>query len=357
LKILALLPDAFGGFGGIAKFNRDLCHALLSAPWVESLTVLPRVIQETPTDLPAGLKWQSAAAQGKLAFAWALAKQCLTTKPDLILCGHLNLLPLALLAKKRFGCPLWQIIHGIEAWETSPRVPKKANAAQVDRYVAVSEFTWKRFSAWMDVASKPWTRLPNCVDLSCFTPGPKDNALVARYGLEGKRVLMTLCRHDSQEQYKGVDEVLDALPALAEEFSDVHYLICGSGDDLPRLQAKAKGSHRVTFAGRIPEEEKVALYRSVDAFVMPGRGEGFGIVYLEAMACGIPVLASRADASQEAVANGAFGELANPADPADVLRGLRDVLNKRRVPTADQLEVFSWDAYRRRVATWSEFVN
>ena len=97
------------------------------------------------------------------------------------------------------------------------------------------------------------------------------------------------------------------LPALAADVPDVAYLIAGDGDDRARLEKKAAAlgvADRVVFAGYVPEEEKADHYRLADAFVMPGRGEGFGIVYLEALACGVPVVASSLDASREAVRDG-----------------------------------------------------
>jgi phosphatidyl-myo-inositol dimannoside synthase len=94
------------------------------------------------------------------------------------------------------------------------------------------------------------------------------------------------------------------MPALIKEIPTIAYLIAGDGTDRHRLEEKAKslGVHgRVVFAGYIPESEKADHYRLADAYVMPGRGEGFGIVYLEALACGVPVVASQVDGGREAV--------------------------------------------------------
>ena len=95
------------------------------------------------------------------------------------------------------------------------------------------------------------------------------------------------------------------------------YLVVGDGDDRPRLEARASalGIHdQVVFTGYVTDAEKPDYYRLADLFAMPGRGEGFGIVYLEALACGVPVLASTADASREVLRDGAWGRLVDPSD-------------------------------------------
>jgi glycosyltransferase involved in cell wall biosynthesis len=104
----------------------------------------------------------------------------------------------------------------------------------------------------------------------------------------------------------------------------------------------------VVFAGRIPESEKAAHYRLADAFVMPGYGEGFGIVYLEALACGIPVLASTLDASREALLDGEMGLLVDPRNPAELRRGLLQVLQQPRGGVPPGLEHFSYPSFVKR---------
>lgn len=148
---------------------------------------------------------------------------------------------------------------------------------------------------------------------------------------------MTLARLDPRERYKGIDEILDALPSLLQTEPSLCYLIAGTGDDQPRLAAKAQEhgiAHQVVFAGYVPEAEKADLLRMADVFAMPGCDEGFGIVYLEAMACGIPVVGSLLDGSREALQNGAIGQLVNPDDPASLKAGLMQALNTNEYPLA-----------------------
>ena len=95
----------------------------------------------------------------------------------------------------------------------------------------------------------------------------------------------------------------------------------------------------------IPESEKVAYYSLADVFVMPRRGEGFGIVYLEAMACGIPTVASRLDRGREGLRNGMLGILVNPGDLEDVKQGILDAL-KLPKGRSDGLDYFSFPRTR-----------
>jgi glycosyltransferase involved in cell wall biosynthesis len=109
----------------------------------------------------------------------------------------------------------------------------------------------------------------------------------------------------------------------------------------------------VLFLGHIAEEEKEAHYRLADAFVMPGRGEGFGIVYLEALACGVPVVASSLDASQEAVMGGQLGAVVDPADGDHLVAAITNALQQRSRDRPAELEFFSVERFHQR---WTEFL-
>jgi glycosyltransferase involved in cell wall biosynthesis len=131
---------------------------------------------------------------------------------------------------------------------------------------------------------------------------------------------------------------------------DLVYLIVGDGDDRSRFQSKASAlgiARSVVFAGYIPEDEKPDHYRLADAFVMPGRGEGFGIVYLEAMACGIPVVASKTDGSREATRDGLLGALADPDSASEIRVAIKQALNRPRI-LQKELEYFSRQRFVER---------
>src|SRR5213594_4212868 len=348
LRLLVLLTDAFGGHGGIAKFNRDLLNALCAYPGMEEVTALPRTITKDPGVLPNRLIYETQAACGKRSYLYHLGRLLAHRNSfDGVICAHIHLLPLAALAARRYRAPLTLIVHGIEAWRP-PRISGLGKSLQsVDTFVSVSLLTKQRFLEWAPMREEQGHIIPDCVDLSKYGPGPKPARLIERYGLSGRRVIMTLGRLRSDERYKGIDEVLEVMPSLVREMPDLVYLILGDGDDRSRLESKtqALGMHsHVLFGGYIPEEEKAAHYRLADAFVMPGRGEGFGIVYLEAMACGIPVVASKLDAGREAVLDGRLGVVADPANPQEIRTAIKEALRRPR-GVQRELEYFSLERF------------
>lgn len=358
MNLLALLTDAFGSHGGIAQFNRDLLRALCAYPDMDEVVALPRLVPKPPEVMPPNLTYAVDAATGLPGYLKATGRYILQGDYAGVICGHLHLMPLALLAARLRRVPVLLILHGLEARQPSGRPSANRLARYADAHVAVSNFTKTRFEAWSAADPARGHVIPNCIDLNRFTPGPRPAHLATRYGVENRTVLLTLSRLPVQEQGKGHDEVLEVLPALRNETPDLCYVIAGDGPDRPRLEAKVRHlglEEHVVFTGYVAEEEKEDHYRLADAFVMPGRTEGFGIVYLEALACGIPVVASSADASAEAVRDGALGEVVNPDDPEDVQCGIQTALQKPHV-VPDGLSYFTVEKFNERwralIATW-----
>ena len=359
MRLLALITDAWGGRGGIAKVNRDVLTVFAEHPDVEHVTVLPRVVLDEPGTIPEGVDFRTQAAGGAAAFLREFAAVAGRGDYDGIFCGHLHLAPPAAVAAARAGAPWFFIVHGIEGWgpphrDVSHGAVRMATlrwaAHRADAFVSVSDLTRRRFSEWTGVPVDRGVVVPNGVDLGAYGPGPKRDDLLDRYGLRDRTILLTLARLPGFDRYKGVDEMLEVLPTIAETVPDVAYLVAGDGSDRPRLEAKAASlgiADRVVFAGYIDEAEKADHYRLADAFVMPSRGEGFGLVYLEALACGVPVVASCRDASHEAVLGGELGEVVDPLDPASVVEGVLAALDRPRgVP--ERLGHFSLDRFAER---------
>ena len=358
INLMMLLTDGFGGFGGISQFNRDYLAALDNCGAVTRTLAFPRIIRgRIEEEIPESVVYFRNSAGGKSQYFWQIMRGLhLSPQIDLVVCGHIHLLPLAYLAARAKKARLALVIHGFEAWKPTRYPLANSIASRVDAVIAVSRLSAQRFSAWSSIAADRVFVLGNCVDLDHFVPMPRDAQLVARYGLTGRRVIMTLGRLANRERYKGFDEVLDVLPLLISRIPDIKYLIVGGGDDHTRLEAKAEQlgvSSHVVFAGKTPESEKVAHYSLADAYVMPSSGEGFGIVLLEAAACGVPVIGSAIDGSREALLNGTLGRLVDPRNPKALIEAICNALeskSQRRRPEA--IETFGVTEFQAKVCQW-----
>jgi phosphatidylinositol alpha-1,6-mannosyltransferase len=352
MRILFLAMDAFGGLGGIAKYNRDFLRALASAPVVTEIVAVPRRMPLPPEPLPSKLTFLTGGLSGKLSYISTVIRLLRkNSKFDLVCCGHIKLLPLAFLAKMISGSPLLLMIYGIDVWNPVKNVITKYLLPKIDFIISISMITKQKFLRWSHLTRTKFYLLPNAVIQKNYGVGAKPQKLVERYGLDGKTVLMTLGRLATQEKYKGFDEVMELLRALSAQVANIVYLIVGDGDDRPRLTAKARSlgvADRVIFTGFIPEAEKADHYRLADAFVMPGRGEGFGFVFLEALACGIPVVGSRLDGSREALRDGALGVLVDPRRPDDILAGILEALKRPGGVISPGLDYFSFENFEKR---------
>lgn len=349
-KVLALVSDAWGGTGGIAQYARDFLEDVASRDDVREVVVVPRVIAREIQPLPPKVTHIESAARSKARFiASAIASGL--ARPDLVVCGHANLLPVAWLASRIARCPLLLLAYGIEAWYPRGAFWKRV-INRCSAVVSISEFTLDKLRSWAGLDGVETFLVPNAIDLSRYTPGLPDDALRERYGIPaGHPLLLTLGRMEASEQAKGFDEVLDVLPSLLSRYPDLVYCAAGDGNDRARLEAKTKslelGGH-VVFPGYVAEDDKTELYRLCDLYVMPSRLEGFGYVFLEALACGKPVIASKVDGSREAVRGGSLGTVVDPSSRTELEAAVIDAVEKPFVPPRDALDFFSRDAFRTR---------
>jgi glycosyltransferase involved in cell wall biosynthesis len=351
IRIFALLTDAYGVHGGIAAYNRELLEALATDSRIGEITALPRRILAELEPVPAKVQFDEAAAHGKLAYARRLlASQPSVRAADVIYCAHINLAPVAALLGRLYRRPVVMAVHGIEAWQPTGRRLTDRLVGRIDAIFAVSEYSRARFLEWAPVPQDRVTILANSIRLERFGPAPRPRYLEKRLGIEGKRTLLTFGRLVSHERAKGFDEVLDVLPSLLRQVPDLVYIIAGDGDYRSALEAKAQAlgiSDHVVFAGFVDETEKADLYRCADVYVMPSRGEGFGIVLLEAMACGVPAIASTADGSREALRNGQLGTVVDPSSPDALRAAILGALARPRI-VPDGLEYFAYERFAER---------
>jgi glycosyltransferase involved in cell wall biosynthesis len=349
VRILVLTTEAYGGHGGIALYNRDLADALSAIPDIEEVVVVPRRQPQPAEAIPSGVHFAARAASSAADYVTAVIRFSLK-RVDLIICAHVNLLPLAVLLRVKLRCPLVLVVYGIDVW-TEPHHSTRFWLRQVSGVWSISAITRDRMNRWARLPATAYTLLPNSIRLDQYGTAPKSRELLERYGLHGRKVILTLARMSSAERYKGIDEVLEVMPVLIAKEPALSYLVAGDGNDRKRLEAKAHalgvGNH-VVFAGFVKECEKADHYRLADVFAMPSRGEGFGFVFLEALACGVPVVGSALDGSREALRDGELGELVDPSDSASVLSGIARALQKP-VAIPPGLAHFSWPAFTGRL--------
>lgn len=353
LRILATVTDAFGGRGGIAQYNRHLLHALCRDARVGTIVVLPRLVPDATGPVPGKIEFTTSSAGGWLRYAVALLRRLIGRESfDMVICGHINLLPLAALAALRYRAPLVLVVYGVEVWQRPRRRINNWLLRSVDAICSISATTRDRMQSWYPRMLPPTVLLPNAFDPQVFQPGPKPEFLVRRYGLAQRPTLLIFGRMSPTERLKGFDETLEATSDLLLRIPDLMVILAGDGLDRPRLEQKAASlgiEKHVIFTGLVPEHEKADLYRLADVFILPSQQEGFGFVLIEAMACGIPSIGSRADGSREAVRDGQLGSLVDPTSRADIVRVVCDAMTQpRRIP--DGLNYFSLDRFEQRVS-------
>jgi phosphatidylinositol alpha-1,6-mannosyltransferase len=215
-------------------------------------------------------------------------------------------------------------ILGIDVWR--PLTGDRARSlARAHSLLAISRTTAKRAEAF----------LPGGCTIDCVHPGIE----VSAAGEEAERQLLAdaggyvlvVSRLDRSERYKGHDELLDAWPELQRGVPSARLLIAGEGDDRPRLEARARElglEASVTFTGAVDAATRAALYRQAAVFAMPSRDEGFGLVFVEAMAAGIPCVALAETAPAEIIVSGETGILVRQQDRAALTAALGQLLTE-----------------------------
>jgi glycosyltransferase involved in cell wall biosynthesis len=163
MKILALLPDAYGGFGGIAQYNRDLLDALSASSRVEKIITITRHAPDPAHELPEKVV-EYVVSGHPLLYGQKAAAIALRIRPDMILCGHFNLLPVAVMVKSLSLSPIVLEAYGIEAWQRESRIRQRC-IQSVDLVLAISRFTREQLLKWSGIAPHRVRVVPNAVHL------------------------------------------------------------------------------------------------------------------------------------------------------------------------------------------------
>lgn len=309
--MLLVLSSLFGAPGGIPAFNQLLVRAAAEFAERQRQTLKVVVLTDDPSAMPryfrAGLP--AAARPGFFLGCGGERGRCAAAvlaelpRQRVLVFGHVNLAPLGLVWP-RYGV----IAHGTEVWTRLPRLRRLA-LLRATAVGCVSEHTAACVQQQGVLAGR-CARLINALPTL-----PESGEPGAGQGRDGSadrpvRVLSVTRLHPGEP--KGVDLMLRAMSALPK----VEYTVVGTGDALPelrRLATELKVAERVRFTGALSDAERNAELQRCDVFALPSRGEGFGIVYLEAMAYGKPCLAASVGGAPEVVLDGETGLVVEPA--------------------------------------------
>ena len=263
-----------------------------------------------------------------------------TARFDLLRAHSLRYIgPAALLARRYYGLdvPIVAHHHHLDPSPLNGLIERRVIRA-VERVVVGSAFARTQAVAELGVPAEKFAVVPYGVDAR-FAPGPRSAALSGRWGLGDAPVVLFLCGLKAR---KNLFLLLDVWGEVARACPEARLVIVGSGPLRQQLEQRVTalgGAGRIVFTGYVPERDKVDYYRLADVLLFPSALEGFGFTVAEAMACGLPVVASNRGSIPELVVDGEGGFLVDPERPADFVAGtvglLRDALLRAKLGAAN----------------------
>lgn len=350
MRILALVTDAFGGYGGIAQYNRDLLSALARSNYVNDVVVLPRVAGKDVGGVPKKVMQLAPRSMRSAYVAAAISATNRHGPFDAIFNGHLYHAPLASVLGRWMKVPVWLQTHGIDAWQCPNRIIRSATE-QSTLITTVSRYTRARMLGWCNLQPDKIRVLPNTFR-PMFASGPKDEAYLAQLGLVDRLIILTVARLERSDVYKGHHKIIRSLPAVRQKHPNTTYVIVGGGSlqaDLERDVAGRGLGSAVKFLGRLSDDELLKLYRAASVFAMPSTKEGFGIVFVEAAAAGLPVIGGNRDGSVDALADGIIGAVINPDDDDALVEALDAALSGHLKANPAAVQRFAFDNFAHHV--------
>ena len=250
-------------------------------------------------------------------------------KAKLVLAAHPNLTPVV--QAMRIVAPRMKSIvcaHGADVWEPLGILQRLA-LRHSNLVLAPSKDTAEHVATEQGVPEErirvlPWGLDPQFEAL--ISPGSHP---VLPENFPSGRVILSVGRWLAAERYKGMDTLITALPRLLTQRPEVQLVLVGSGDDRAWLEdlAEQTGVNRhVHFLAGLTYSEIAACYAACEIFAMPSGGEGFGLVYLEAMACGKPVIGGLHGGAPEVIQDGVTGYLVPHGDPIQLATSMETLL-------------------------------
>ena len=319
-RIVLYTLQTFNATGGIQKMTRTLAYSLYHISIRNNWDFKLWSAYDSDNDLmPQYLPAKNFKGFGVNKIALVVKTITTKTAPNIVLISHINLAVVGLVIKLfNPKCKIWLIAHGIEVWRQMP-LYKMLFLKYCDKVICVSRYTKHQMVDKHHVDAEKCTVLNNAVDPFMKLPVKfsKPDHLLQRYHLTPQiPVIFTLTRLAVTEQYKGHDQVIKVIGKLALKFPGIKYLLSGQYDRkeearIRKLIAEYGAHDHVILTGFIDEHELPDHFLLADLFVLPSKKEGFGIVFIEALACGLPVICGNSDGSVDAIRNGELGTAIN----------------------------------------------
>jgi glycosyltransferase involved in cell wall biosynthesis len=348
---LLLAPELLTGDGGIVRMLRLYLKALCELSGEGDAVRLvslndggpdPEVLRNYSSSKLVGLE---ACGRSRLRYIAGALRW--GRRSDRIVCGHVAQLPVAWAASRlRRRARYFLVAHGIEVWRPFSLMERVAlgSASQV---WCVSEFTRDRLLEYSRVPRERSAVLPNALDPFLNPPAPVRAPM-------GPPLVLSISRLSISDDYKGIGYLIAALPAVRAKIPGARLRIVGRGDGLPALRALAGTLHvsdSVEFAGYVGDSELAGEFERCRLFALPSQKEGFGLVYLEAMAHGRPCLGARSGGTPEVI-SAETGVLVEFGDVPGIASAVVAALRRdwRTEPMLERARMFSYERFRERLA-------
>ncbi len=343
-----LIPayDFKPALGGVANYGHELALQFSKCARVHVVSRQLPGMEEFDRHLPYTVTRISTPASALLTFplfARTLRRLMRLEPPDAVFC--LMWLPdgaAARWALRGTSIPYFVAAHGTEVFKDFTTVKNSVRTVlagglkrrvfqEAEKVFPVSHYTRQAVIYETAADAHRVITVNNGVNPGIFRKLASTAPVRAKYKPHGERLLLTVTR---LYPYKGVDRMLESLPAILRAVPDATYVVVGVGPDRPRLEALTARlglQPQVRFLGRLDLSDIVDLYNVADLFVMLSREEppdveGFGLVFLEAGACGLPSVGGRSGGIPDAIEDGASGWLVDPRDTQDIAATVIDLL-------------------------------
>jgi glycosyltransferase involved in cell wall biosynthesis len=340
--IILFTLQTFSTTGGIQKMTRTLAHSLNQIAQTNNWNFELWSAYDKPHDLMTQyLPAQKFKGFGNNKLKFFLKSVSRSLRPNVIILSHINLAVIGLFIKLiNPNCQMWLIAHGVEVWRPLSFI-KKRFLNKCDKVICVSNYTKEQVVSRHKVNAQNCRVLNNAVDPFMKLPEifSKPQNLLTRYQLsKNDPVIFTLTRLASTEQYKGYEHVIRTIGTLKKQFPNIKYILSGKYDKaeearIKQLIAEYKVTGHVILTGFIDEAELAHHFLLADVFTLPSKKEGFGIVFIEALACGLPVVCGNADGSIDAIRNGELGKAINPDNLTELYNSIAEYLENPLITT------------------------